>query len=111
MSEISVDESRAVLCVHMLCYVLDGSIGFSELSLWKDLTDRVEEVYQEERSKFHSYKPSELREFIILKCPFLTTAISRIPVGDPVSPRATDMYVRVSSTDGAYVHPYVNPSE
>lgn len=30
---ISLDESRAVLCVHMLCYVLDGSIGFSEYVL------------------------------------------------------------------------------
>ena len=28
--DISLDESRAVLCTHMLCYVLDGSIGFSE---------------------------------------------------------------------------------
>ena len=26
----STDESRAVLCTHMLCYVLDGSIGISE---------------------------------------------------------------------------------
>jgi hypothetical protein len=31
--KITLDESRAVLCVHMLCYILDGDIGFSELSL------------------------------------------------------------------------------
>ena len=45
-SEITLDECRAVLCVHMLCYVLDGSIGFSELELWKRMTERVEELYQ-----------------------------------------------------------------
>ena len=31
--KITLDESRAVLCIHMLCYVLDGSIGFSEVAL------------------------------------------------------------------------------
>ena len=36
---ISLDESRAVLCVHMLCYVLDGSIGFSEYVLKEQTTD------------------------------------------------------------------------
>ena len=45
-ASISLDECRAVLCTHMLCYVLDGSIGFSELELWKRMTDRVEELYQ-----------------------------------------------------------------
>ena len=33
MDLLSLDESRAVLSVHMLCYVLDGSIGPSELLL------------------------------------------------------------------------------
>lgn len=33
MDLMSLDESRAVLSVHMLCYVLDGSIGPSELLL------------------------------------------------------------------------------
>eukprot|EP01048_Picozoa_sp_COSAG05_P008930 COSAG05_NODE_705_length_7850_cov_2.428719_5_plen_116_part_00 len=45
-ASISLDECRAVLCTHMLCYVLDGSIGFSELELWRRMTDRVEELYQ-----------------------------------------------------------------
>lgn len=31
--KITLDESRAVLSIHMLCYVLDGSIGFSEVAL------------------------------------------------------------------------------
>ena len=30
MGKLSLDERRAVLCVHMLCYVLDGTIGNSE---------------------------------------------------------------------------------
>ena len=30
MANITLDERRAVLCTHMLCYVLDGSIGISE---------------------------------------------------------------------------------
>ena len=35
MDKLSLDERRAVLCTHMLCYVLDGNIGGSELELWK----------------------------------------------------------------------------
>ena len=30
MGKLSLDERRAVLCVHMICYVLDGTIGNSE---------------------------------------------------------------------------------
>ena len=50
-AEITLDESRAVLCTHMLCYVLDGSIGISESQFWQTLLARVEECYQVEREK------------------------------------------------------------
>ena len=49
MRQISQDERRAVLSVHMLCYVLDGSISSNELGLWKLMLDRVEELYQKEK--------------------------------------------------------------
>jgi hypothetical protein len=41
MGEISLGEARAVMCVHMLCYVLDGSVGRNEYVLWKRLLEKV----------------------------------------------------------------------
>eukprot|EP01052_Picozoa_sp_SAG31_P050881 SAG31_NODE_11822_length_995_cov_1.097098_1_plen_204_part_00 len=78
--DLTVDESRAVLSTHMLCYVLDGSIGISELALWKKLLVRVEELYQTELAKFDTYSAQELRDFIVLYCPRLKTAVSRVPI-------------------------------
>ena len=43
---LRADESRAVLCTHMLSYTLSGTIGFAELSLWTKLLVRVEDLYQ-----------------------------------------------------------------
>jgi len=81
-ASISLDECRAVLCTHMLCYVLDGSIGFSELELWKRMTDRVEELYQIERSKFDKLNSTSLRNFIIEKAPNLEAAVNRVPASN-----------------------------
>ena len=67
----SLNESRAVLCFHMLSYTLDGSVGFPELALWKTLLERVEELYQVERARFDTYTPLELRAFIVETCPNL----------------------------------------
>ena len=77
--DISLDESRAVLCTHMLCYVLDGSIGMSETSMWHKLLDRVEECYQIERARVENLNVQELREFIVMKCPGLKVAVARVP--------------------------------
>jgi hypothetical protein len=63
-ADISLDESRAVLATHMLCYVLDGSLGITELQLWKKLLARVEELYQYERAKFDTLDAKGLREYI-----------------------------------------------
>ena len=82
MEGLTLDHHRAVLCVHMLTYVLDGSVSLSELGLWGRVLKRVEELYQIERKKFESYTAAELRDFIILKCPKLTRAVERVPVGD-----------------------------
>ena len=76
MDRLSLDEARAVLSVHMLCYVLDGSIGPTELLLWKKLTTRVDEIYQLERAKFDGFDNEQMREFIVLQCPKLTKAVS-----------------------------------
>jgi Ca2+-binding EF-hand superfamily protein len=78
-SEITLDESRAVLCTHMLCYVLDGSIGLSETNLWHKLLDRVEECYQQERERVANLSAQELRAFIVMKSPGLETAVARVP--------------------------------
>ena len=79
--ELTLNESRAVLCIHMLCYVLDGSMSISELKLWKRLLERVEELYQIERAKFDEFGPVELRAFIIERRPKLRRAVARIPEG------------------------------
>eukprot|EP01043_Picozoa_sp_COSAG02_P033960 COSAG02_NODE_2347_length_9092_cov_4.284666_5_plen_219_part_00 len=78
-AEITIDESRAVLCTHMLCYVLDGSIGRSETKMWEAMLDAVEKVYQAERKKFNDLDCQGLRNFIIEKAPGLTQAVSRVP--------------------------------
>eukprot|EP01052_Picozoa_sp_SAG31_P000523 SAG31_NODE_15_length_37942_cov_32.078297_28_plen_645_part_00 len=78
-AELSVDECRAVLSIHMLCYVLDGSVRVSELALWKKLLRRVEELYQVERTKFETLSASELRKYIVLKCPRMEKAVNRVP--------------------------------
>jgi hypothetical protein len=78
-ANITLDESRAVLCTHMLCYVLDGSIGLSETGLWHRLLNRVEECYQQERERVKSLSALELRTFIVMKSPGLETAVARVP--------------------------------
>jgi hypothetical protein len=81
-ANISLDEARTVLCVHMLCYVLDGSIGVTETSMWKALLARVEEVYQIERQGQEDMKGDlqAMRSYITLKAPRLALAVARVPV-------------------------------
>ena len=81
-ADVSLAESRAALCVHMLCFVLDGAVGISELSLWHKLLIRVEEVYQEHRQEFDQYDAEALRDFIVSRSPNLTKAVSRVPTDD-----------------------------
>lgn len=84
-ADISLDAARAALCTHMLCYVLDGSVGISELNLWQHIQKRVEEEYQKHRTAFDSYSTEELRDFIVKRSPNLTKAVSRVPTDDPDS--------------------------
>ena len=83
MDKISLDEQRAVLSIHMLCYVLDGSLGFTEMELWKTLCGRVEEVYEMEKAAFARYTPEEIREYIIKRKPFLASAVMKVSSDDP----------------------------
>ncbi len=76
---ITLDESRAVLCTHMLCYVLDGSIGLGETKLWHQMLDRVEECYQQERKRLLGLSGQQLRDFLVMKCPDLKWAVARVP--------------------------------
>lgn len=78
-ANITTDESRAVLCTHMLCYVLDGSIGVTETKMWHKMLTAVEDVYQIERAKFNDLDCQGLRDFIIERAPGLTQAVSRVP--------------------------------
>ena len=77
--KISLPESRAVLCCHLLCYVLDGSVGFSELTLWSKMLARVEELYQVERAAFDTFGPEELRQFINQRAPNLARTLAHCP--------------------------------
>ena len=76
---ITLDESRAVLCTHMLCYVLDGSIGMAETNMWKKLLARVEECYQAERERVENFNLEQRREYIVMKSPQMKYAVARIP--------------------------------
>lgn len=80
--EVTLEESRAALCTHMLCFVLDGSVGITELALWSKLLQKVEDVYQRQRAEFDSYDADALRNFIIERAPNLTKAVSRVPTDD-----------------------------
>jgi hypothetical protein len=52
-----------VLCVHMLCYVLDGDIGFSELGLVPHLSEAV--VFRSsEKGATLAQKLGQLQPFI-----------------------------------------------
>eukprot|EP01050_Picozoa_sp_SAG11_P004220 SAG11_NODE_263_length_11526_cov_23.830314_4_plen_1064_part_00 len=77
--QISLEQSQAVLCIHMLAYTLSGTIGFVELSLWTKLLVRVEDVYQATRKNIHSLNASELRRFVVGKTPCLSRAVDRVP--------------------------------
>lgn len=106
--KISLEESRAVLCTHMLCYVLDGSIGLSELSLWHELCSRVESLYQIEKNKWDDLQEQaaaaanglspgiafghrnipvaeQLRKTISERVPDLALAVGRIPTDDALT--------------------------
>ena len=76
---ITLDESRAVLCIHILCYVLDGSISIRELRFWGKLVKRVDDLYQEDRTKMDGLSVAELRKWIVLRKPALRIAVSRVP--------------------------------
>ena len=80
--KITLDESRAVMCIHMLCYVLDGSIGFTEMSLWQKCCERVEELYADDKQKFDKFTVPELRHWLMERQPLLKIAIERIPIDD-----------------------------
>lgn len=76
---ITLDESRAVLCIHMLCYVLDGTISIREIGFWSKLLKRVDDLYQIDRAKLAGLAAAELREWIVRRKPALKIAVSRVP--------------------------------
>eukprot|EP01052_Picozoa_sp_SAG31_P064849 SAG31_NODE_23695_length_498_cov_1.032581_1_plen_128_part_10 len=81
MDKLMLHEAKAVLCVHMLCYVLDGSVGFSEMLLWKRLLTRVEECYKDSLSKLDTQDTADLRKLIAAEAPNLRRAVDNVVVG------------------------------
>ena len=81
MDRLTLPEQRAVLCIHMLSYVLSGEVSIGELKLWKKLLEKVEQLYQIERAKFDTFNLAELREFIVKECPRMKKAVARVPAG------------------------------
>ena len=77
---LTLPETRAVLCVHMLTIVLDGSMSLSKLALWHHILERVESIYQAFVVRFDSLTVEELREFIVARQPLLVGAVARIPM-------------------------------
>ena len=78
MEDLKLNEVRAVLCCHMLCYMLDGSVSWTELNLWHALLDRVEVLFQQGifalgkesadgqtfQARFATLSPEQLRAYM-----------------------------------------------
>lgn len=88
---LSLNECRASLCIHMLCYALSGGIRINELLLWKRMLERVEFLYQQDRNKYVSthflfcetaaMSTPELRAFMIQQIPAFKQPLELIPIG------------------------------
>ena len=88
---LSLNECRATLCIHMLCYALTGGIRIDELLLWKKMLARVESLYQADRNKFVSthflfqdtraMSTTELRKLMIQEIPAFERHLDLIPIG------------------------------
>jgi hypothetical protein len=88
---LSINECRATLCIHMLCYALSGGIRIDELLLWKRMLARVESLYQADRNKYVSthflfcetaaMSTAELRKFMVQEIPAFEKPLNLIPIG------------------------------
>eukprot|EP01043_Picozoa_sp_COSAG02_P095186 COSAG02_NODE_31563_length_531_cov_1.131944_2_plen_116_part_01 len=88
---LSLNECRASLCIHMLCYTLSGGIRIDELLFWKRMLERVEVLYQADRNKYVSTRllfcettamsTAQLRAFMIQQIPAFKTPLELIPIG------------------------------
>ena len=88
---LSLQECRAVLSIHMLCYALSGGIRIDEMLLWKTLLERVETLYQVDRNKYvsthflfrdtKSMSPNELRTYMLEHIPDFNKLLALIPTG------------------------------
>lgn len=87
---LSLNECRATLCIHMLCYVLTGGIRINELLFWKKMVERVEYLYQADRSKYTSthflfyetasMSTTDLRAYMLKHVPAFKRLLDRIPI-------------------------------
>lgn len=91
IGKISLQESRAVLCTHMLCLSLCGSVTVKEMLLWERILARVEEVYQRDRNQHlsvhffysleHLKTPDELRDYAMKHEPQLESSLKAVATG------------------------------
>ena len=91
-AQLTLKERRAVLCIHMLAYVLDGSIQSYEAKLWEVLLQRVEALHQLEKKQVEVATRTQLRGWIVEQTYELRDAVDAIPV-------AEDEWFRAASED------------
>ena len=82
LAKISLAERRAVLCVHMLGYVLGGSIGKEESRLWDTLMQEAETLHQIERQQLERANRKQLRGWIVEQAPELRADVDAVPVAE-----------------------------
>lgn len=87
---LSLNECRATLCIHMLCYVLTGGIRINELLFWKKMVERVEYLYQKDRCTYtsthflfcetKSMSTTDLRAYMLKHVPAFKHLLDMIPI-------------------------------
>ena len=71
------------------------------LRLWEVLLVRIEELWQEDLESFKNHTNADRRDFVVTNCPYLKTAVDRIPSDNETVERAEldllSKYVPVSA--------------
>ena len=80
-ASLTLAETRAVLCIHMLGYVLDGNIEAGESKFWFELLNNVEVLHQAKKESYkYEHKAAHVRWFITREAPWLKEAVDAVPV-------------------------------
>ena len=79
----------------------NADLDVVRLRLWEVLLVRIEELWQEDLESFKNHTNADRRDFVVTNCPYLKTAVDRIPSDNETVERAEldllSKYVPVSA--------------